>query len=183
MLAAQPSLEDARCLQATLDVHEARWRLLHDLSPEAVLIRLAVATQTMDADPSDAGSYAVLAEIHWQQAVWHRLQSRSLPRASSTQREIAYQHIGRALAWTDKALGIDPTNARIHAVRGALFLEMARIEPSLGSAHRAQGRASLEQALHTNRLLEREFGPILRAAESDGVPQATPVTTRPITSR
>jgi hypothetical protein len=76
--------------------------------------------------------------------------------------------IERGLTACDAALALDMESAVTHGTRGALLLLKARREPP-GTARQsmaAQAAQALRKALEFNRHLQRDYGPLLRAAQA-----------------
>ncbi|HEX3552104.1 MAG TPA: protein kinase [Thermoanaerobaculia bacterium] len=155
-LRLNPDDADAFLEQARVRLVAARWDLRRKQGPGAALD--AAEADLRRAEKVNAKSPDVL----FAQALVDRYRAEADPGKSAPALRAGLERMDRALA-------INPGEARYLALRGLLLHRTARLDadPARRREGARQAVASLQQALQANPLLEREYGPVLADARLD----------------
>lgn len=139
-----------------IDILEARWQILNKKSPDASLERARVTLlKGHELIPTDSGLCGVLADLY-----------RWWAHSKSLRRQDPSREIQQGLAWTEKTLEIDHTDAGALATRGVLYLIQARADPDPMDKEKSLQAASdaLSQAITINANLANRFAPHIEEA-------------------
>lgn len=141
---------DSYRVQGQVELIEARWALSQRREPDSFFAAAEKSlNRSIELNQLNANAYEKAAEICWWKAKW-QIKSRSSAKAT----------IQRGLVLCDKALSLDPKNARAKALKGVLHLELASKETDAPGRVELASRARLflGEAVRMNPLLNNEFG-------------------------
>lgn len=143
-----------------IELYDAQWAARVKSAPDAAFGRaVALLNEALKLNGKSLEAYRNLGETYQAWAQW-RKDSGAPPGAE----------IQAGLAATDRALGLNPSDADLLAMRGAFLLESAKVQ-TLASKRRAGAARAVEAfraATAANPKLDKELAPRLREAQALG---------------